>query len=138
MEDTATAVEILQKLKTMGVGLSIDDFGTGYSSLSYLHRLPFDTLKIDRSFVDGMATGKEGWAIVKTIMNLADNLQMHVIAEGIETARQWSQLQGLSCTHGQGYYISRPLSSTAAGAFIEARRPALDPVPVYWSTLQAV
>jgi diguanylate cyclase (GGDEF)-like protein/PAS domain S-box-containing protein len=130
MSDTETVVVILDELKAMGVGLTIDDFGTGYSSLSYLHRLPFDTLKIDRSFVDGIDGSKGGGqAIVKTIMNLSENLQMSVIAEGIENAQQWAQLRSLACTHGQGFYIAPPLSVSEATEFLTKATRELPVVP---------
>ena len=79
---------ILEKLKGIGVGLKIDDFGTGYSSLSYLCRLPFDTLKIDRSFVQDMGKGHDGAEIVKAVMSLAAGLRLNVVAEGVETLEQ--------------------------------------------------
>jgi len=90
------------------VQLSIDDFGTGYSSLSYLHRLPFDTLKIDRSFVYSVGEGGENSEILQTIISLAKNLRMRVVAEGIETENQLSLLQNLGCDYGQGFLIAKP------------------------------
>ncbi len=98
----------MQKLKKLGVQLSIDDFGTGYSSLSYLHRLPFDTLKIDRSFVNGVGANGENAGILQTIITLGTNLNMRVIAEGIETQNQLRILQSLGCNYGQGYLLARP------------------------------
>jgi EAL domain-containing protein (putative c-di-GMP-specific phosphodiesterase class I) len=94
--------------------LSIDDFGTGYSSLSYLHRFPADILKIDRSFVSRMDQSPECFQIIQSIMNLARNLGMNVIAEGPETAAHVQQLQALSCDYGQGYFFSRPVSEQKA------------------------
>jgi EAL domain-containing protein (putative c-di-GMP-specific phosphodiesterase class I) len=90
------------------VQLSIDDFGTGYSSLSYLHRLPFDTLKIDRSFVYSVGESGENSEILQTIISLAKNLRMRVVAEGIETENQLSLLQNLGCDYGQGFLIAKP------------------------------
>jgi len=108
MDNAEQTISILNRLKTLGVRLSIDDFGTGYSSLSYLHRLPFDTLKIDRSFVYSVGESGENSEILQTIISLAKNLKKKVIAEGIETASQLSLLQNLGCDYGQGYLLSRP------------------------------
>lgn len=109
MENTGVASEILRQLKAIGVQLSIDDFGTGYSSLSYLHRIPFDILKIDRSFVTQMSTDKESHAIVKTIVRLASELNRSTVAEGIESKEHFDLLSNLSCQYGQGYYFSKPV-----------------------------
>ena len=108
MENAEKTIKILNRLKELGVQLSIDDFGTGYSSLSYLHRLPFDTLKIDRSFVSGVGEHGENAEILQTIISLAKNLRMRVIAEGIETETQLKVLQNLGCDYGQGYLMSKP------------------------------
>lgn len=109
MENAEQAIEVLEKLKKIGIQLSMDDFGTGYSSLSYLHRLPFDYLKIDRSFVYNVGENGENSEILQTIMSLAKNLKMRVIAEGIETENQLLLLQNLGCDYGQGYLMSKPL-----------------------------
>lgn len=111
MADPSAAVEMLEKIKSLGIHLAIDDFGTGYSSLSYLHRFPLDTLKIDRSFISGMGDQGEGIEIARTILPMANNLRLDVVAEGIETVQQVSLLQKLQCKYGQGYYFSRPLSA---------------------------
>jgi diguanylate cyclase (GGDEF)-like protein/PAS domain S-box-containing protein len=108
VEDAQNAIDTLNQLKKLGIGLKIDDFGTGFSSLSYLHRFPFDTIKIDRSFIANLESD-EGAAIVKAIIALANNLGMEVIAEGAETSRQMSILESFGCAHGQGYYFSRPV-----------------------------
>lgn len=108
MENPEQTVNILNKLKHLGVQLSLDDFGTGYSSLSYLHRLPFDTLKIDRSFVYSVGDNGENSEILQTIISLAKNLKMRVIAEGIETESQLSVLQNLGCDMGQGFLLAKP------------------------------
>jgi len=105
-------------MKALGVLLGIDDFGSGYSSLSYLSRFPIDTLKMDRSFVSRLGGDKENLEIVRTIITLAHNLKMDVIAEGIETAEQLSQLRDLGCEYGQGYYFSRPVPAEEAGQLI--------------------
>lgn len=108
MENAEHTINMLHQLKKVGVKLSIDDFGTGYSSLSYLHRLPFDTLKIDRSFVSRVGSNGENSEILQTIISLAKNLKMRVIAEGIETESQFSLLQNLGCDYGQGYLLAKP------------------------------
>ena len=108
MENAEQTIRMLSHLKSLGVQLSIDDFGTGYSSLSYLHRLPFDTLKIDRSFVNSVGAKGEDSEILQTIISLAKNLKMRVIAEGIETESQLAVLQNLGCDYGQGYLMAKP------------------------------
>ena len=109
MDNPEQSIQILHNLKKLGVQLSIDDFGTGYSSLSYLHRLPFDSLKIDRSFVSGVGERGENSKILQTIVSLAKNLRMRIFAEGIETEAQLAVLQNLGCDYGQGYLMSKPL-----------------------------
>lgn len=101
-------INLLNRLKKTGVQLSIDDFGTGYSSLSYLHRLPFDTMKIDRSFVYTVGDNGENSEILRTVILLAKNLRMRVVAEGIETESQLTLLQNLGCDYGQGFLIAKP------------------------------
>ena len=108
MENAEHTIDVLNALKQLGVKLSIDDFGTGYSSLSYLHRLPFDTLKIDRSFVYNVGENGENSEILQTIISLAKNLKMRVIAEGIETVSQLAVLQNLGCDYGQGFLMAKP------------------------------
>jgi diguanylate cyclase (GGDEF)-like protein len=108
MENPDHTIGMLNRLKELGVQLSIDDFGTGYSSLSYLHRLPFDTLKIDRSFVYSVGEKGENSEILQTIISLAKNLSKKVVAEGIETEAQLALLQNLGCDYGQGYLLARP------------------------------
>jgi diguanylate cyclase (GGDEF)-like protein len=118
MENAELAAVTLARLRGLGVRLSIDDFGTGYSSLSYLNRFPVDTLKIDRSFIKRLSEGDENVEIVKTIVTLAGNLGMQVIAEGVETAEQLHQLQILKCQYGQGYLFSKPMSAADADMFL--------------------
>jgi len=118
MDDPATAVEMLRQMKALGIRLAIDDFGTGYSSLSYLHRFPLDTLKIDRSFISGVNGGINGMEIAKTIMPLAKNLSLDVVAEGVETAEQAQELKRLDCKYAQGYFFSKPLSREDAEALL--------------------
>jgi diguanylate cyclase (GGDEF)-like protein/PAS domain S-box-containing protein len=118
MENVEVATRMLEQLRALGVELSIDDFGTGYSSLSYLHRLPIDTLKIDRSFVGRICENNENREIVRTIIMLAQNLGMSVIAEGVETKEQLKELRELKCQAGQGYLFSRPLNADEATVLI--------------------
>ncbi|GAC1415724.1 MAG: hypothetical protein NVSMB5_05230 [Candidatus Velthaea sp.] len=99
----------LAELKILGVRLAIDDFGTGYSSLSYLKYLPVDTLKLDRAFVIGVGTESLDDAIASTIVSLANNLKLDVIAEGVETQRQLEALRSIGCTHVQGFFLGRPM-----------------------------
>ena len=120
MENIEVITQTLLALRERKIQLSIDDFGTGYSSLSYLHRFPVDTLKIDRSFINEIKSGKENSAIVKTIVTLAHMLNMDVIAEGIETTSQLDQLKMLKCEHGQGFYFAKPLSKEEAEKLIAA------------------
>ena len=117
IDDVEAAIATLKELKALGLRLSIDDFGTGYSSLSYLHCLPIDTLKVDRSFVapmDEVGNDNPYIQIVRTIIMLGHNLQLDVVAEGIETELQLKLLQTLNCEYGQGYFFSKPVSEEIA------------------------
>jgi diguanylate cyclase (GGDEF)-like protein len=108
--------EMLRQLRTvqdLGVHLALDDFGTGYSSLAYLRDFPFDVVKIDRSFIDGVDTNPEQAAFVSAIVSLTHTLEMRAVGEGIETAAQYARLRALGCDLGQGYHIARPLSADA-------------------------
>ena len=118
MDNAETAVQLLRRLKALGVQLSIDDFGTGYSSLGYLHRFPVDTLKIDRSFIGRIGEAAENIEIVRTIVSLAENMGMEVVAEGVETLAQFSQLRALNCQYGQGYLFSRAVEATSIDGWI--------------------
>jgi len=111
MKDAASALQVLRALKGLGVVLAIDDFGTGYSSLSYLQRFPLDILKVDKSFVDELGTEHGGEEIVAAVVNLAHALGLGVVAEGVETVRQFEVLRSLGCDFAQGYLFSRPLSA---------------------------
>jgi predicted signal transduction protein with EAL and GGDEF domain len=119
MSDAEHAIRVLSQLREIGVRFSIDDFGTGYSSLSYLHRLPLDILKIDRSFISAMNEGSESLSIVRTIMRLAKDLGIDVVAEGTETIDQLNHLSALDCEFGQGYYFSRPLDASGIRELLE-------------------
>ncbi len=111
MENAEVVAPMLQQLRKMNVPIHIDDFGTGYSSLSYLHRFPVDCLKIDRSFVSRIGTDGDNLEVIKAITTLAHSLEMHVVAEGVETEVQISQLKELKCEFMQGFYFSKPLDS---------------------------
>ncbi|MBI4783451.1 MAG: EAL domain-containing protein [Oscillatoriophycideae cyanobacterium NC_groundwater_1537_Pr4_S-0.65um_50_18] len=122
MENAEYAVLTLTQLQELGIQLAMDDFGTGYSSLSYLHRFPIDTLKIDRSFISRLDVDGEQLTIVRTIIMLAWNLGMEVVAEGVETAKQLAQLHALRCEYAQGYFFSKPLDAQAVEQFIRAEQ----------------
>ncbi len=109
MDDPERALSTLEHLHAMGFKLSIDDFGTGYSSLAYLKRLPVDELKIDKSFVMAMERDLDDARIVRSTIELAHNLGLTVVAEGLETIKAWAMLARLGCDEGQGYYISKPM-----------------------------
>src|SRR5437667_5361832 len=121
MENAEMAARLLKRLKALGVQLSIDDFGTGYSSLSYLHRFPVNTLKIDRSFVGRIGEAAENIEIVRTVISLAENMGMEVVAEGIETLSQLTQLRKLQCQYGQGYLFSRPVDAASVSDWISKK-----------------
>jgi len=112
MDDTKSAFRCLNDLKELGLKISVDDFGTGYSSLSYLKELPVDTLKIDRSFVTGMESSQAQVAIIKAIIVLGHNLNLKIVAEGVENEAQLALLREYDCDLIQGYLVSKPLSST--------------------------
>ena len=109
MENAESAVELLTQIRKLGVKVAIDDFGTGYSSLSYLKRLPIDTVKLDRSFVNGATTDPDDAALVMAIVTLAHNLRLRVVAEGVETEEQLAFLRLLRCDEGQGYLFGKPM-----------------------------
>ncbi|MGC0120992.1 EAL domain-containing protein [Pseudoalteromonas piscicida] len=117
----AQVKQTLTQLHQLGFKLSLDDFGTGYSSLNYLRHYPFDLLKIDRSFISDMLTTHESKALVKTIIAMAHNLSMKVVAEGVETLEQLRLLQQLECDFGQGYLISKPLSAAQFESFYHTK-----------------
>jgi EAL domain-containing protein (putative c-di-GMP-specific phosphodiesterase class I) len=116
MEEAERNVDVLERLRGLGVQVAVDDFGTGYSSLAYLKRFPVDMLKVDKSFVDGLGENLEDTAIVKAVINLAHALGLRTVAEGVETTGQLDQLRALGCELGQGYYFSRPLPARKASA----------------------
>jgi EAL domain-containing protein (putative c-di-GMP-specific phosphodiesterase class I) len=109
---------MLSELRALGVQVQIDDFGTGYSSLGYLQKLPIDTLKIDRTFVSRIGNNGNGAEIVQTILALAHDLGMKVVAEGIETDEQLSKLKSMACEYGQGYLFTKPIDSQMASTLL--------------------
>jgi len=121
MADPRRAMAILEQLRGLGVKLSLDDFGTGHSSLSYLKRLPLDEVKIDRSFVMGMTEDDNDAAIVRTTIDLARNLGLDVVAEGVESETILRNLSDLSCDIAQGFYLSRPLPAAELDGWLRAR-----------------
>jgi len=114
MGDAKQTLVVLDQLKAMTIRLQIDDFGTGYSSLSRLQRLPFNYLKIDRSFIRELITRKSSQDIVRAIMQLAHALKLKVVAEGVETEEQLFSLRELGCDYIQGFLISKPIDAEAA------------------------
>jgi diguanylate cyclase (GGDEF)-like protein len=120
MEDVEESIAKLSVIKAMGVGIEIDDFGTGYSSLSYIARLPITALKIDRSFIAEMANSDDNMMIVSTIVSLAHELHLRVVAEGVETGEQRGILKLLKCDEMQGYLFSRPLPAAVIEAMLRA------------------
>src|SRR6266568_5938043 len=121
MGDAERSAIVLSELKAVGVRLSVDDFGTGYSSLSRLQRFPVDTLKIDRSFISGIGSGRETHEIVRIIVILAHSLGLKVVAEGIENAEQMEMLMQFGCELGQGYLFSRPGAANTIEDFLANR-----------------
>lgn len=109
--------------------VSIDDFGTGYSSLNYLHQLPFDTLKIDRSFVSALQSRSDGGQIVQTILDLAKNLNLDVVAEGTESEEHVNILHQMGCGYAQGYFFSRPLNEAAVIEILSAEVATVEAPP---------
>ncbi len=119
MEHPENIASKLLQLSDLEIQLYIDDFGTGFSSLSYLGHFRVDALKIDKSFVNNMLSDKENLEIVRAIISLASNLEMSVIAEGVETEDQLSVIRKLGCEYAQGYYFSKPLEANAVNSLIQ-------------------
>ena len=128
MADAEKSAIVLQELKALGVHLEIDDFGTGYSSLSRLQRFPVDTLKIDRAFISRMDSDLETHEIVRTIVMLAQNLGLKVVAEGVETEDQVEMLKRVSCKLAQGYLFSKPVAPHAVEKLLECNRSRATPL----------
>jgi len=127
MEAPEAARKELEKCRAIGLNVSIDDFGSGYSSLSYLHYFPIDTLKIDQSFIRSLSTHPDSIVLVRSIIGLAQNLGMSVIAEGVETADNAEKLRALGCEYIQGYFFSKPLPFKLAMEFVQTwKAPQLE------------
>jgi len=125
MRDPARAAIAMQRLRSAGIRFAIDDFGTGHSSLAQLHALPVDELKIDRSFVQNVERSASNTAIVRSTIELAHNLGLKVVAEGIETPEAWTMLLRLGCDVAQGYLISRPMAPAAVDEWLRSQRAKL-------------
>lgn len=122
VDDLEGAVRIMKQLRMLGIKISIDDFGTGFSSLSYLRRMPIQVLKIDRSFIKSVATDREDMKLVRSIVSMGHDLELDVVAEGVETKQQLTFLQSIGCDQVQGYIFSRPLTADAFAEYIRAGR----------------
>jgi len=135
MDDPESSIRVLTEFRRLGVSIAIDDFGTGYSSLSYLKRIPADKLKIDKSFVDGVASESEDAAIVRSVLALAASLGIETVAEGIEQEAQMQALIDLGCQYGQGYLFSRPLAPEVFAQTFFAPRASAGPdtSPIIWT-----
>lgn len=118
LAELVTSLDILTRIRLMGINLSIDDFGTGYSSLQLLHQLPFNEIKIDRSFVANMKCDREALNIVKSCINLGHDLNLCVVVEGIEDQDTWNLLVDLGCDIAQGYFISKPVPPNQLAGFL--------------------
>jgi diguanylate cyclase (GGDEF)-like protein len=123
MEDVHAAQQVLSQIRSLGLSLHMDDFGTGYSSLSCLHQFPLDGLKIDRSFILNGTGRRDYAAVIQAIVALAHNLNMRVVAEGLESLEQVALLQALECDYGQGYFFSPPLPPQSATQFLHSHTP---------------
>ena len=131
MADPVRTIAVLNALADAGVRVSIDDFGTGYSSLSYLRRLPVHEVKIDKSFVQGIASMEgDDSAIVRSIVDLAHNLSLEVVAEGVESSDTWQVLASMACSQAQGYFISRPLAAAEFATWLQQRAASAVDLPV--------
>jgi len=124
MKDTENAIALLQRLRGMGIHLAMDDFGTGYSSLSYLKRFPLDTIKIDRSFVNDIATDPDDLEIIRTIIQMGHSLRRRIVAEGVETEEQRKLLRKLKCDEMQGYLVSPPVPASEIDRMLAEGREA--------------
>jgi EAL domain-containing protein (putative c-di-GMP-specific phosphodiesterase class I) len=122
MADIERSLAVLHDLAHLGVRLSVDDFGTGYSSLTYLKRLPVSEVKIDKSFVINMEHDEDDYVIVRAVIDLAANLGLNVVAEGVETQTAWNMLAESGCSVGQGYFLCRPMPAPLFVKWVIDRR----------------
>ena len=125
MTNGVGAHDVLARLRAMGVSLSIDDFGTGYSSLSRLRDLSIDRVKIDRSFVTNMSTRQDDAVIVRSIIELAKNLGLSSVAEGVEDSEVWTMLDSMGCTEAQGFLFAPPVPAVEMRALLNATAPVV-------------
>ena len=128
IHDTAGKADVLDRLRALGVRIALDDFGTGYSSLSSIRDMPIDILKIDKSFIDNIASSPEAVCLTQTIIRLANDLGLATIAEGAETIEQVEMLRDLGCRLVQGYYFSKPVPAAELGPLL--RKGTWAPVKV--------
>jgi len=135
MQDTDATISTLRELRDLGVHIAIDDFGTGYSSLSYLRRFPIDILKIDKAFIDGIATDPDDATLAEAVVQLGRALRLQTVAEGIENVDQHSLLSALGCTYGQGYLFARPAGSEQIEALLRHSDNTTGPED-WWSTAE--
>jgi EAL domain-containing protein (putative c-di-GMP-specific phosphodiesterase class I) len=131
MRDPEATARRLRQLKALGVRIAIDDFGTGYSSLSYLRQFPADAVKIDRSFISGIAASKQSASLIRTLVQLGQALEIETLAEGIEDQAQLETLQRERCDHGQGFLFARPLDVDAVEAFMQTAESGLRAQPTH-------
>jgi EAL domain-containing protein (putative c-di-GMP-specific phosphodiesterase class I) len=124
IDDDKHVLGVLRQLKSSGVRLALDDFGTGYSSLSYLLRLPFDKIKIDKSFVQGQSTDAGARAILDAILLMSSRLGLEVVAEGVETEQQLAMVRQLHCTEIQGFLLARPMPANEVRAYLRKHAEA--------------
>jgi EAL domain-containing protein (putative c-di-GMP-specific phosphodiesterase class I) len=124
MHDPTNAIEVLRRIRTLGVRIAIDDFGTGYSSMAYLRILPIDEIKVDRTFVRDMATDHSNHVLVSSAVDLGHNLGLTVVAEGVEDLPTVQALRQLGCDVGQGYHFARPLSVGDFSRYITEQKAA--------------
>ena len=122
MENPTHAIEVLKQLRDLGISISIDDFGTGYSSLAYLKRFPINTLKIDRTFVEGLPIEHDDVEISKAIIALAHSLKLKLIAEGVETEAQSEFLRAAGCMQLQGFLYARPMPAPDVTTWLQKNR----------------
>jgi EAL domain-containing protein (putative c-di-GMP-specific phosphodiesterase class I) len=130
MNDPETALAVLNELAAAGISVSLDDYGTGYSAMTYLQRLPVTELKVDQSFVAGLAAGTNDSVLVRSAIELGHHLNLTVVAEGVETADALAQLRHLGADTAQGYYLARPMPAAKFAAWLTLQpQPVPSPIP---------